>query len=154
MAELVTSTTAEELEERLIRRIAGISPSAVKHREARWTPEEGNRERSTSLQTRAFTIYFEPGSDVEEGMTGAADVETEIGLVVVVDYRQIRGEDLGTLVVMDRQDLSDRLCDSWHPVIAGLTRSEYLGDEFVGDEKVQRVAYTFELQYMRRRVTT
>lgn len=151
---LIESTTAEDLEQGLIERIAGIVPSALRHRDAGWTPEEGNRSRATSLQARAFTVFLGAGEDVEEGLTGNADTETVMVLQVRVDYRKIPPNDLGALIVMDRQDLSDRLCDSWHPVVTGLTFSEFLGEEVVGDEKMQRYVYSFEINYLRARRTT
>ncbi|MGH1344334.1 MAG: hypothetical protein ACRBN8_22435 [Nannocystales bacterium] len=153
MAELVTSTTAEELQERLIRRISLIEPSALKYRDHRWTNEDGNREKTTSLQTRAFVLFLGASDDVEEGLTGNADVETEVLVALQVDYRKVQKQDVGTLVAMDRQDLTDCLCDSWHPVIPGMTFSEFAGEEFVGDEKLQRFLYTFTVQYMRSRTT-
>lgn len=154
MAELITSTTAEELEERLIRRIAGIVPSSLKHRGEGWTPEESNREVGSSLQTRAFTVAMAPGEDVPEGLTGNADAETEVVIQVIVDYRLVVPEDLGTMVTMDRQDLTDRLCDSWDPVIPGMTYSEFVSMESVEEEDLQRVAYTYVVNYMRARRTT
>lgn len=154
MAELVTSTTAEELQERLIRRIAGIVPSSVKYRDQRWTPEEGNRELATSVQTRAFVLYLGAGEDIDDGLTGAADVETGVFVLVQVDYRTVLPEDLGTVVLMDAQDLTDRLCDSWHPTIPGMTRSEFISEEDVSDSEEQRMLYTFHVQYQRPRTTT
>ena len=154
MAQLVTATTAEALEEALIRRIRGIVPTAVKYRDQPWTPEEDNRARATSLQCRAFVVLIAPGVDVDGGLTGLSDVETEVQAIVQVDYRTVPREHLGTVVAQDSQDLADRLEDSMHPVITGMTRSEYLGEEFVEEEDLHRVAYTFAVSYQRpRRIT-
>jgi len=154
MAELITSTTAETLIDAVIRRIAGMQPTAVRHRAHRWTPEYRNRRRATSLQVRAFIVTIVPGGELDGGLTGLADVETEADLLVRVDYRSVPIEDLDLIVTHDAQDLADRLCDSWHPTIAGLTRSEVAGLEFVDDEQVQRVEYSFAISYLRARTTT
>lgn len=154
MAELITSTTAEALEEAIIRRVRGIVPRALKYRDQPWTHEEANRSRATSLQCRAFVVLLAPGADVDGGLTGLSDVETEVQVIVQVDYRTVPVEHLGTVVSQDSQDLADRLEDSLHPVITGMTRSEYLGEEFAGDEERHRVAYTFAVSYQRPRTTT
>jgi hypothetical protein len=155
MPGVIPSTSAEALEEGLIRRIRGIVPTATKYNDQPWTPELENRERPTSLQCRAFTVSLAPVGDVEGGLTGNADVETEVVVTVRVHYRTVLGEDLGTVVAHDSQDLHDRLEDSLHPAVTGMTRLEYVGDEPDGDEEEQQVvAYTFAVFYMRPRRTT
>lgn len=149
----IATTTLRELEATIRESIVGIAPTHPVDRDGGWVAADSNRPVGSSTVPRLFFLEVEPGDTVEGGMTGNGDTETDANVDVVADYRHFREEDRGSVLEADRWDLHDRLQDSLHPVISGLTHVA-LGpppSPYEDEEVPTKFVIPLTLHYMRQR---
>lgn len=150
MPSIIVSTTPRALEQALIGVIMAIVPTDESHRDAGWTPTEGNRAEgeSSSRVPRLFYIETIPGGFVPSGITGNGDSECYLSVDVTVDYRVFEEDEVGTLLAADQWDIYDAV-EAAINVVEGLTQVSIASEP--SPEGDGRYRFPFTLQYMRAR---
>lgn len=167
----LATTTAEEIEPRLVAVIEALTPIPSYQRSSTW--KHYAHSKKSPGRTRSFTIRFISGQFVTGGYFGTVDdtggVETSATLLVVTDYAG-EAEKLQWLVQRDYQHLRDALnqltADSvingiatLQPSPAGSARvgstpqsRTALSDRATHDAGAFQINHTFALTYMVARI--
>lgn len=148
----ITRTTLTELETALVAVISAIVPTHQDESTAGWIFGEDRDMPPSSMVPRLFGFEWGASTPVPGGATGNFDVEMQVPMMIVVDYRAFREEDRAQIVESDNCDLADRLADVWEGngvgSIDGLTFTE--SDKYEVRD-AGRVAFKFNVQYQRAR---